>query len=362
MATHSKIALTNVRVFDGQKLLEPATVVIDGELIGSDPAGAEVQDCEGGILLPGLIDAHVHLTGIKDLKAMSSYGITTALDMATWPLELLNSLRNQNGLTDIRSSGISASAPGSAHSLFLPKESLLKTVDEAKEFVAKRVAEGSDYIKIVADIPGPDQEIVNTLVAEAHHHGKIAIAHAAKVTPFEMAQIAKVDMITHVPLDQPLPKGDVDRMVADKCIAIPTLTMMEGISRLRRNAHYEHSHDSVTALYQAGVPILAGTDANSAFLSPFNVRHGESLHRELELLVKAGLSNLDALMATTSLPAQYFGLNDRGVIQPGRRADLILITGDPLQDISATRLLKRIWCAGIEVEPFKPGSSICRIL
>jgi imidazolonepropionase-like amidohydrolase len=101
-------------------------------------------------------------------------------------------------------------------------------------------------------------------------------------------------------------------------------------------------------VHKAGVPVLAGTDANSEKLSPFNVQHGESLHHELELLVEAGLSNLDALRAATSLPAQYFDLKDRGVIEPGRRADLILIAGNPLEDIKATRLLKRIWCAGIE--------------
>ncbi|KAG2178344.1 hypothetical protein INT44_001494 [Umbelopsis vinacea] len=54
--------------------------------------------------------------------------------------------------------------------------------------------------------------------------------------------------------------------------------------------------------------------------------------------------------------AQYFGLSDRSVIEPGRRAALVLIAGDPLQDIRATRLLKRIWCVGIEVKPIESGS------
>ncbi|KAG2180310.1 hypothetical protein INT44_003312 [Umbelopsis vinacea] len=362
MSATTKIALTNVRVFDGEKILDPTTIVIDGEIIGSDPTGAIEQDCEGAILIPGLIDAHIHLGSIKDLKNMSIYGVTTALDMATWPLELLTSLRNQKGMTDIRSSGISVTGPGSTHSYLLPKESVIRSVDEAKTFVARRVAEGSDYIKIVCDKPGPEQDVVNTITEEAHHHGKLVIAHAATVAPFEMAQIAGVDMITHIPLDNVLPKEYVDRMVADKCISIPTLAMMEGMARIRRRAKYEYARDSVTAQYKAGVPILAGTDAHSVKFSPFSVRHGESLHHELELLVAAGLSNLDALKAATSLPAQYFNLDDRGVIEPGRRADLVLIGGDPLQDIRATRLLKRIWCAGIEVEPIKPGSGGCLMM
>jgi imidazolonepropionase-like amidohydrolase len=66
--------------------------------------------------------------------------------------------------------------------------------------------------------------------------------------------------------------------------------------------------------------------------------------------VDAGLTSLDAVRAVTVLPARYFGLGDRGVIEPGRRADLVLIGGDPLQDIRATRSLRRVWCGGIEHE------------
>ena len=103
----------------------------------------------------------------------------------------------------------------------------------------------------------------------------------------------------------------------------------------------------MAAAYRAGVPVLAGTDANADAGSPAAVSHGDSLHHELELLVDAGLTSLDALRAATVLPARYFALQDRGVAGPGRRADLVLIDGDPLQDIRATRVLRRVWCGGI---------------
>ena len=96
------------------------------------------------------------------------------------------------------------------------------------------------------------------------------------------------------------------------------------------------------------MPILAGTDANASPGIPFSPRHGESLHNELELLIEAGLSTSEALRAATVLPAQHFGLHDRGVIEPGRRADLVLIDGDPIADIRATRQIRRVWCAGVE--------------
>ena len=107
-----KIALTNVRVFDGERLLEPTTVVIDGDRIGDDQAGARTWDGGGGVLLPGLIDCHIHLTDDATLSALACYGVTTALDMGTWPPELVASLRGRPGVTDVRSSGTGATHPG----------------------------------------------------------------------------------------------------------------------------------------------------------------------------------------------------------------------------------------------------------
>ena len=73
-----------------------------------------------------------------------------------------------------------------------------------------------------------------------------------------------------------------------------------------------------------------------------------SLHDELELLVAAGLSTVEALRAVTVLPAKHFGLTDRGAIRPGLRADLVLLDGDPVADIRATRAICRVWCAGVD--------------
>ena len=83
--------------------------------------------------------------------------------------------------------------------------------------------------------------------------------------------------------------------------------------------------------------------------SPAQVPHGESLHAELALLVDAGLTPVDALRAATVLPAEVFGLPDRGVIEPGRRADLLLLDADPLLDITATTAIEAVWVAGIRV-------------
>lgn len=186
---------------------------------------------------------------------------------------------------------------------------------------------------------------------EARKHKKMSIAHAAQSVAFDRALEAGVDMITHVPMDKAIEKTTCDAMVAKAVVAIPTLTMMRGvvINIKRPGVDFANSISSVTKMYASGVPILAGTDSNAQPGSPAPVKHGESLHDELELLVSAGLSNLYALRAATSLHAKYFGLHDRGVIEPGRRADLVLISGDPIEDIRATRQVQKVWCAGVEV-------------
>jgi imidazolonepropionase-like amidohydrolase len=351
-----RTALTNVRVFDGRRIVPGRTVVIDDGLIGSDPEGAQVVDGDGGVLLPGLIDAHVHIDGPEQLDALAGYGVTTALDMASVPA-VTGPLRGLAGQTDIRSACIPAIAPGSLHAHIpgVGEAGLLRGPDEAERFVAGRIAEGADYIKIVIGSPfaDHDQVTIDALVAAAHAQGRHVVAHASSVAAVAKAQAAGADVLTHVPSDQPLDRAAAAEAAAAGRIAVPTLTMMQAIitNIAPPGADYRHARASVGTLHDAGVPILAGTDANASALIPANVAHGESLHRELELLVEAGLSALDAVRAATVLPAAYFGLADRGRIAPGLRADLVLADQDPLTDISATRSIRRIWIGGVEREP-----------
>ncbi|HET9031834.1 MAG TPA: CIA30 family protein, partial [Dokdonella sp.] len=103
--------------------------------------------------------------------------------------------------------------------------------------------------------------------------------------------------------------------------------------------------DNVRRLHATGIPILAGTDAGNP-----GTTHGASLHGELELLVQAGLSPEQALRAATSVPAEVFGMTDRGTIEIGKRADLVLVDGDPSQDIRASRAIETIWKNGFVVD------------
>ena len=347
--SNSKIALTNVRVFDGERVGTPRTVVIDGGVIGVDATGAQEIDGKGGILLPGLIDAHIHITEEDNLHQLTRYGVTTGLDMATYSLEHLNSIRGKPGLTDILTAGISATSADSHH-VKIPNRppGIVPDAEAAEQFVLDRIADKADYIKILADIPGPSQATLNALVTAAHRHNKLTVAHAVTYAATSMAMEAKVDFLTHAPADKPLVDTDIQCMLKEKRMSIPTLTIMEIIAKRRPGANYEYIRSSVRDMHQAGVPVLAGTDANAVKGVPAHVPHGESIHHELELLVDAGLTPVEALRAATFLPAKCFGLSDRGIIKPGYRADLVLVSEDPTQDIRATRSIQMVFCGGIE--------------
>jgi imidazolonepropionase-like amidohydrolase len=339
----TKTALTGVRVFDGAALTEPTTVVLDGGVLGGDPTGARIVDGTGATLLPGLFDAHVHLLTPDDLRALAEHGVTTALDMACWPRERVDAFRGR--VPDIRSAGVPAIGPGGNHARMpgMPEEAILTEAGQAAGFVARRVAEGSDYIKVVVEGDLLDQVTIDAVVAEGKGHGKLTVAHASSVDAFRRAVRAGADVVTHVPRDGVLDADTAATMAGQGQVAVPTLAMMAAMG----TAHdYAFSRDSVAVLHAAGVPILAGTDAFSAPLLPVPVGHGESLHHELALLVAAGLTEVEALRAATVLPARHFGFPDRGAVRDGLRADVVLVDGDPTRDITATRKIRGVWSAG----------------
>lgn len=353
--TATSTTITNVRIFDSSGLTDLRSLVIEDGRITSKTTSNNAIDGQGGTLLPGFIDCHIHLTAADNLRQAAHWGVTTMLDMGTPSPQLVASLRKLPSLTDIRSSQSPASGPGSVQTtkLGFPGSTVVSGPHDAEKFVRARVAEGADYIKIIAEDPNVssaalDVPTLSSLVQAAHAHGLRTFAHVTTGRAFEMAIEAGVDVLTHTPLKAPLENALAARMSAQKILAVPTL-VKEKFMAQAGNLDYHNAELSVMQMYKAGVPVLAGTDAYIGPGFPFQVKHGESFHDELSLLVAAGLTPIEALHAATTLPAQLLSLEDRGVIQEGKRADLLLVEGDPTTDIGATRAIRAIWIAGERV-------------
>ena len=358
------IAVTNVKVFDGNTLTEERTVVIDNGVISNATTADTVIDGGHGTLLPGFIDSHVHLSTLADLEQGTQWGCTTMLDMGSQSMALTDSLRHRSGLADIRGAGNVASAQGGVQitRMGYPASSAVSSPADASRFVAERVAEGADYIKVIVEDPDRmgsaalDSATVAALVEAAHRAGLKAIAHVTSITALKMAADAGVDILTHAPFDVNVDEHLAIAIATRGIVSVPTLIAMRTLASFAARlpthgagADYAHAQATVTAFHRAGVTILAGTDSYQGNAVPISLPHGKALHEELALLVEAGLTPVEALRAATILPAAYFGFTDRGVIEPGRRADLLLVDGDPTQDITTTRAIRSVWVAGVHV-------------
>ncbi|PTB66786.1 hypothetical protein BBK36DRAFT_1198415 [Trichoderma citrinoviride] len=348
----TKTAIKNVHVFDGTKLTPLQTIIIDGSHISNDTSGIETTvDGHGGVLIPGLIDSHVHVSDIAGLETLTSYGVTTAVVMSCRNYTQCAPLRNLEGVASFLSAGIPATGPGSQHSrtFNLTAPYLIYPDANATEVVSYTFGNGSDFYKITAEANGPSQALQNSLVEAVHNLGKQSMTHAADLDAWAQAAVSGTDGIQHIPTNGRINASNVMTVrksphtwstptmnIARYAFSNPVLLQFLG-HKIGGPDSYENVYENVKAIHAAGIPILAGTDAVGTINANISVPFGLTLHFELENLVEAGLTTVEALRAATELAAQHHKLTDRGKIAPGMRADLVLLNSNPLANISNTR-------------------------
>ncbi|NLG22945.1 MAG: amidohydrolase family protein [Actinomycetales bacterium] len=372
-----------VRLFDGESITEEVDVILAGGLVTSvgtgleEPEGAEVVDGAGHTLIPGMIDSHVHAYPEAQQEA-ARFGVLTELDLFV-VLELADQVDEQRttgatGRADVFSATSMATAPDGHGTQFRVDDfETLTEPSQAAGWVADRVAEGAAYIKIVIESGGDfqalDQEIVAALVEAAHEQGLRAIIHAQSAADTVVALSVPLDGLAHAAWDE-LPPEVVAR-IAEMGIPVVTTAGMAQPSRLKpaldddrvadratpvmlsrlRRATYAGDEQwaavlsNLRALHDAGVSLLTGTDnSNPGTIS------GIGILVETEILVEAGMTPVEALASATSLPADTFGLADRGRIAEGLRGDVVLVEGDPTTEITDLHGIVGVWKWGVPVE------------
>jgi imidazolonepropionase-like amidohydrolase len=371
----SKTAITNVRVFDGHVMTPPRTIIINNGLIFevSDVNHGTMQadvvvDGTDKFLIPGLIDSHIHIDSVSLLETVTSFGVTTAMNMACFDNALCAALANITGLASFLTATREITVPGSAHGNQTSPSQLLQPGEDPAQFVDESFQNSTaTYLKIIAEPGGPTQEQQNISVAAAHQLGYYSVTHASYEAEFIQAVTSLTDGIQHIAADNILPQSIIAEVRNQRQFVTPTMTIFRvGVNdvRLRQLLHnnpdWSVINSNVRALHDIGVPLLAGTD--SADLPPVNLTmpFGIGLHCELEFLVGAGLSTVEALRAATVVPTRIQGLKDRGSILPGMRADLVLLNSNPLVNISNSRDIARVWVGGVEYGSVKKDlTQIC---
>lgn len=369
--------LRDARLFDGREVIatdgairvDPESGLI--EAVGdAEPQGdEEVVRLSGHTVLPGLVDAHVHfsLSGqatVEDVVGMSDAelalveaknarttleaGVTSVRAMGARDLDVVlkraidrGDLPGPRMIANCRSITITG-----GHGHHLGRE--VDGPTECRQAVREQVKKGAEFIKFMVTggvtTPGTDPETLaftrdelEAIIDEAHRRGVHVATHAHGAAGIKAAAAAGVDTVEHGTF---MDEEAIDLLVTNDVTLVPTLSAPYRIARNTEQATeestkktgdvYERHIESFKRAYEAGVEIAGGTDAGT----PFNY-HGTN-STEISFMVEHGMRSEEAIEAMTASAAAVAGL-DVGVLEPGRFADLLVVDGNPVDEVSLLR-------------------------
>ena len=348
----------------GQTILVSADRIV---AVGDDgtvalPPGTISIDAAGRTVLPGLVDSHVHARS-ADLALYVDEGITTVRNLWGFPglQEGAAALIRDGAVTpSIDSASPGIDGPGSPW----PYTQLLTDPGEAEPLVAGLAGEGWRWLKVYSHL---DPAVFDSIADAAGAHGIRFLGHVPFAVPLQHALDRGMLSIEHLTgYDRalgghgPTPAEtwasvDVDQMpsIAAATAAAgtwncPTMAIVKALNA-GGTASAEASRRRrllVGALHAAGARLLAGTDSGIDVTRP-----GTSLHDELDELVASGLSPLEALRAATTWPADFLDrVGEVGTVAAGARADLVMVDGDPRQDVAVLRHPRAVMLRGAWLE------------
>ncbi len=371
------------------------------------PKGVPVKELSGKTVMPGLISAHSHLGLIVDdaessatgytrenvtaqLKQFERYGVTTIMSLGV-NRDLVYELRKEQekgrlGGATIFTAGRGIGVPGGAPGLPAAPDQIYRpaTVDEARKDVDELAGRRADIVKIWVDKTAPKMtpDIYKAVIDEAHEKHVRVAAHEYALEDAKQLVADGVDVLAHSVRDQVVDDAFVQAMKEHKVWYVPTFTVDEsffvyaGQPEFMKSTFFQQAagpkllakfdapgyaekvnQDSQTEqhrkdfaigqqnlkrLFDAGVNVGFGTDSGAL---PGRIP-GFSEHRELELMVEAGLTPMQAITAATGENAKLLRVTDRGTIAVGKRADLVVVDADPLADIRNTRTILAVYHDG----------------
>jgi imidazolonepropionase-like amidohydrolase len=397
-------AFTGARLFDGTSTIEGATIVVtNGRVVAAGPAvgvpaGAERVDLAGRFVMPGLINSHGHVGATKGLRAgpelysrenvlsqlhlYARYGVTTVVSLGDDRDEGFR-VRDEQETAVLDRARLYVAGPVVDAT----------TPEAARAQVAALAARKADWVKIRVDdtlgtTPKMAPAVYRAVIDEAHRRGLRVASHLFYLEDAQGLLASGLDFVAHSVRDKPVDAAFVAELKKRGICLCPTLTRelsafayaeepaffsdpfflkeadpavvtelrsAERRERVRANpatARYREAlrtaSQNLKTLVDGGVRIAFGTDTG-----PPARFQGYFEHEELRLMVEAGLTPAQALVAATSGAADCLGLKDLGRLQPGAWADFIVMAKSPLEDIRNTKSLESVWIAGNRV-PARP--------
>jgi imidazolonepropionase-like amidohydrolase len=402
------IAIVGARLIDGTggAVIEDSVVIIEGARIQAAgprshtpvPKGGEIIDGAGKTIIPGLVDTHGHYHGDRAqmehaFKTQLYFGVTTSRSIGVDPEEKV-AIINEGRAGKMPMPRLYTAGLGFTHPKGHPVNRTVNrpaNVEEARQNVATLAAQKVDFVKMWVDtlrrsVPKITPEIRAAIVEEAAKHNIRAVAHISEEGDVRQLIGVGVKDFLHTVADTDIGPDFIKLCLDNGVTFSPTLTnsqatwnyaehpellddpetraafdpdslviwqdpkkreeVLADAEFAGRKARFQHSLLFVKVLSDAGVRIAAGTDSGGG--TPSHVPMGWGTHRELQLLVEAGLTPMQALVAATQHGAGLLsrGEVEYGTIQPGKAADLVLLNADPLADIHNTLKIQRVMQAG----------------
>jgi imidazolonepropionase-like amidohydrolase len=389
-------AFTGASVWDGTGAPARANTTIlvrDGRVVSvgtaPPPAAARVVSLAGRYVMPGLVDAHVHVTGLwapaavtdtrarveADLLLLARYGVTTANSLGGEPDEAF-AVRDAQDVPSLARARLTVAGP----------VIVAETEAEARAAVSANAAAGVDWMKIrVDDNLGTTAKMpwsaVHGVLDESHRRGFRVATHLFYQDDAKRLLREGSDMVAHSVRDGALDEETLALLAERNVCTVPTLTRevstfiyaerpaffddpfflryadegevarvsepdfrraMSGSTAARRYRDaLAQAQRNLKTLMDAGLPVAFGTDAGPAARFP-----GYFQHMEMALMAEAGLTPAQILRTATGGAAECLGRTDVGTLEPGRWADFLVLEADPLADVSHVRRLAAVYVAG----------------
>jgi imidazolonepropionase-like amidohydrolase len=397
IASNASVALTGARLIDGSggAPVERATLILRDGLVQAAgpsgavqiPAGAVRMDLSGKTIIPGLINAHAHVNADNDssvtvrdqlaaqLLLYAQYGVTTIVSLGDDGIESVK-LRDE----------LARSAPDRARPYLAGPNLVARTADEARQLIEGNAAMNVDIIKTRLSGNADDMTpaVYGALIEHAHRRNLRVAAHMFSLAEARGLLDAGVDVLAHSVRDRDVDAAFIAEMKRRDAGYIPTLTrdlsvfvyestpsfftdpfflrhaasyraQMTRLSepsaqqRVRNNSQaqsikkaLQQANRNLKLLSDAGVTIAMGTDTGASV----GRWQGYFEHVELEMMVQAGLTPMQALVAATGGAARAMKLQQAGTLQPGKWADLVVLNANPLDDVRNTHQIHSVWIGG----------------
>lgn len=352
MSETTVIRNANLLYGAGLRLVEGVTLVIEGRSVagidgGPARAGAATVDASGSLLIPGFVDAHVHI-GFADPTEVLRRGVTTVRDLG-WPPGEIFSLARASAVPGfdgplVLAAGPIHTAPGGypTRAAWAPAGTgrEVHDEDEARTAAREAVAAGAAAVKFSLNPPvGPvfERATLEALVDAAHESHTIATGHVYGVEELQKALDCGADELAHMLMsEEEIPDALLGRMVAAGMTVVPTLSIRFGRDR-------EVAVANLTRFRAAGGKVVYGTDLGNEGPAPGIDR------TEVRAMTEAGFDTMAVVRSATVDAARHLGLESKGVIEVGKDADVVAVPLDALDHPEALSDVRMVWREGRRV-------------